>query len=88
MKIDTEELLKVIRNLKKENIFHRLSSYRDDAICLEVVVPGEHWEINFLSDGSVEVEIFESDGEIFELEKIDQLFNEHSGKAFRSFKQG
>jgi hypothetical protein len=41
---------------------------------VSVAVPGERWEIEFLADGSVEVERFTSAGEIYGEEALDELF--------------
>jgi hypothetical protein len=43
-----------------------------------VAVPGERWEIEFLSDGSVEVEKFISNGEITGEESLNELFARYS----------
>lgn len=86
--MNKEEFLRIIRVLKEGNIFHRISSYRKDVLCIEAIVPGEHWEISFFNDNSVELEVFESDGEIYNLEKTKELFNKYSGKTYRSIKQG
>lgn len=43
-----------------------------------VAVPGEHWEVEFMADGTVEIEIFESSGEISGAAKIDELFQRFS----------
>lgn len=77
MNINLKELLRFVRELKQKNIFYRMSSYREDAICIEVSVPGEHWEIDFLSDGSVDVEVFKSKRKIYGFDKIDQLIKEN-----------
>lgn len=81
MKINVKELLKVISKLESEKIFYRLSadiSELGDAVCLQAFVLGEHWEIDFLDNGTVDVEIFKSNGEIYGREKIDELFKKHS----------
>jgi hypothetical protein len=39
-----------------------------------VAVPGERWEIEFLDDGSVEVERFVSAGTIEDARALDDLF--------------
>jgi hypothetical protein len=43
-----------------------------------VAVPGERWEIEFLSDGSVEVEKFFSNGEIAGEEVLSELCDRYS----------
>ena len=39
-----------------------------------VTLPGERWEIEFCSDGTVEVERFVSNGEIAGAEAFQELF--------------
>lgn len=42
---------------------------------LLVSVPGERWEIEFLEDGQVEVEIFQSDGQILDKDALSKLLS-------------
>jgi hypothetical protein len=50
-----------------------------------IAVPGERWEVEFLTDGSIEVEKFVSDGEIFGEEAIDELFAKYSDEKQESY---
>ena len=43
------------------------------AIAVEVVVPGERWEIEFLETGDLEVEIFKSNGVILDARALDDV---------------
>ena len=43
---------------------------------VEIVVPGERWEVEFFGDGQVEVEVFKSPGIIGGEEELDRLFRE------------
>ena len=43
-----------------------------------VAAPGERWEIEFLGDGSVEVERFISQGDIYGEEALAELFARYS----------
>jgi hypothetical protein len=67
-----------LASLRDGKIFYRLSQHRDDAIMVEVAVPGERWEVEFLEDGSVEAEVFRSDGEIRSESAIDELLRRHA----------
>jgi hypothetical protein len=58
-----QKLLAFIDQLNTRNIFHRLNSVRE-AVMVEVAIPGERWEVEFFADGSVDVEIFRSDGKM------------------------
>jgi hypothetical protein len=43
-----------------------------------VTVPGERWEIEYLEDGTIEIEIFRSDGELKGPEALNDLFSRFS----------
>jgi len=43
-----------------------------------ITVPGQHWEVEFFEDGSIEIEVFESDGEIYDEKKLNELFDKFS----------
>jgi hypothetical protein len=70
-------LLALLNRLSAANLAFELCHSRHDAIMVTVVVPGEHWEIEFLDDGEVQVEIFRGDGEILGPEAIEDLFRRH-----------
>ena len=71
-------LISFLTELKEAHIHYRLGHYRDDAITVEVAVPGERWEIEFLEDGSVEVEMFRSDGTIRDYLALHELVEKHA----------
>jgi hypothetical protein len=68
------EVLKLLRRLEAARIHYRIEHTRGDAIGVEVAVPGERWEIEFLESGEVEVEVFRSNGEISDRQALDGLF--------------
>ena len=47
----------------------------------QINVPGERWEVEFLSDGTVDVEVFRSNGDIHDERMIDTLIALHSSSA-------
>ena len=72
-------VLDFLDRLREAKIHFALASHRDDAIMVQIAVPGERWEVEFMKDGSVEVERFRSNGQITnqtELETLFKLFNE------------
>ena len=71
-------LLKFIKRLEQNKIFYTLSCDRDEAIMINISVPGEHWEVEFLLEGSVDVEIFKSDGTMHDESSFDRLFAKFS----------
>ncbi|MFB2969008.1 hypothetical protein ACE1CD_08545 [Aerosakkonema sp. BLCC-F183] len=70
-----EKLLKLLNKLEQEKVSYTLAHHRDEAIMVTVAVPGERWEVEFLNDGSVEVEKFVSNGEIGGEEALGELFS-------------
>lgn len=76
--IEISNILGLIERLDKAKIHYSIESNRSDAISVYVTVPGERWEIDLLADGMVEIEIFKSDGEIFDGSKLTELFNKYS----------
>jgi hypothetical protein len=73
------DVLAILRRLEAARIHYRLEQTRDDAIAIEVAVPGERWEIEFLGTGEVESEIFRSNGEILGAQALDDLYARFSG---------
>jgi hypothetical protein len=69
-------LLDLIERLGTAEIPFQLSSLRPDALCVEVVSPGLHWEIEFMRDGGIEVERYASDGEIADEHALEVLFQQ------------
>jgi hypothetical protein len=74
--------LDFLRRLEEARIHYSLAHFRDETVAVEVVVPGERWEIEFFADGSVEVEVFSSVGpagiELEGAEAIERLFAKHA----------
>jgi hypothetical protein len=79
MKQDTfTHLTAFLQSLERGKIHYILQSCRDEAIMVLVTVPGERWEVEFLADGSVEVERFISDGEIYGEDILGELFTKYT----------
>ncbi|MBL8589210.1 MAG: hypothetical protein JNK46_11830 [Methylobacteriaceae bacterium] len=69
-----DRLWALSRRLTEAGVSHETVVYRDDAVSIVANTPGRYWEIDFLDDGSVDVEIYESKGvEEKPLEAIEQL---------------
>jgi hypothetical protein len=73
-----ENLLSFLVRLKEVKIHYSLKHTRDEAVMVLITVPGEHWEVEFFADGSVEIEVFKSNGEIYDEKKLDELFDKFS----------
>lgn len=71
------DLLDLLRRLEALKIFYQLSSIRPESVMVTASVPGERWEIEMFGDGSIEVEVFVSSGEIGDQSKLLELFQRH-----------
>lgn len=73
-----DKLLRFLNRLEQEKISYSLAHHRDEAVMVTVAVPGERWEVEFLSDGSVDVEKFVSHGGVAGEEALGKLFDRFS----------
>lgn len=72
---ELSELTDLLDRLDVAEIQYTLSSVREGAIVVGIDVPGEHWEVEFMDDGDIEVEVFRSDGQIFDFSIVEDLFD-------------
>ena len=71
-------MLAVLNRLAAARIPYTIRHSRDDGIMAEVTVPGERWEIDFLDDGDIDIEVFRSTGGVTDDDgRIDQLIATH-----------
>ena len=68
------ELVDLLQKLKDANISFKLDHYLGDSISIIIAVPGERWEVDINRDGEVQIEIFRSQGELFDASMLDELF--------------
>jgi hypothetical protein len=73
-----DRLITFLSDLEQRGISYTLAHNRDEAIMVIAAAPGERWEIEFLDDGSVEVERFISNGQICGKEVLGELFARYS----------
>jgi hypothetical protein len=71
---DLSELTNLLDRLDEAEIQYTLASVSEGAIVVGVDVPGEHWKMEFMDDGDIEVEIFKGDGQVFDYGIIEDLF--------------
>lgn len=71
-------LLDLLSRLKDAGIYYDLSDPTEDAIMVEVSVPGEKWEIEVHRDGRISVESFVSSHGVQGPERLDELFRRFS----------
>jgi hypothetical protein len=73
-----KKMLQFLNKLEERKIYYQLNKIRGESILIEVSVPGQRWEIEYMDDGTVEIEIFYGDGKIFNNEKLNTLFDNYS----------
>jgi hypothetical protein len=75
-------LLEFLDQLEEKKISYELSApsckKMRPAIMVTVNIPGQRWEVEFMLDGSLEIEKFVSNGEIYDEHEIDVLFRDYS----------
>ncbi|OCS84920.1 hypothetical protein [Caryophanon tenue] len=76
--MDLKEFNTFLNKLEENKIFYKLDKIRSEALMVEVVVPGQRWEIEFLDDGTVEIEKFISDKDMYDARELEILFKEFS----------
>jgi hypothetical protein len=72
------EILEFLGQLNQVQISYSLAHNRDEAIMVLIAVPGERWEVEFFSDGSIEVEVFVSSTGVHGPEALTRLFQKFS----------
>lgn len=55
-------LITLLNRLDAAHIHYRLGHTRPHAVMVEIALPGWHWEVEFMTDGSVEIERYQSAG--------------------------
>lgn len=76
--MELKEFINFLNKLDDSNIFYKLDKVRNDAILVEITVPGQRWEIEFMEDGTVEIEKFISDGNFYNGQELEVLFMDFS----------
>jgi len=73
-----KELIEFLNELETKSIYYRLNKTRDASIMVEVTVPGQRWEIEFMNDGTIEIEKFVSDGNFYDAKELEVLIKKFS----------
>lgn len=74
-----ERLLEFLSQLAAREIAYTLGHYRPEAVMITLALPGERWEVEFLADGSVDVERFVSTGDLGGEETLRELLAAYPG---------
>lgn len=49
--VGLKELIDFLNQLEDRKIYYRLNKIRTESIMVEVAVPGQRWEVEFMDDG-------------------------------------
>lgn len=66
-------LINFLNRLENSRIYYEIKKIRD-GLLLEIVVPGERWEVEFLSSEEIIIEKFKSDGSVYFEDELETLF--------------
>lgn len=73
---DLSELTNLLDRLDAAEIQYTLASVSEGAIEVGIDVPGEHWKVEFMDDGDIEVAIYKGDGQVFDFGIVEDLFDD------------
>lgn len=76
--VELKEFIHFLNQLESSDIFYKLNKVRNEAIMVEIALPGQRWEVEFLEDGSVDIEKFISDGDMYDVAELETLFKNFS----------
>jgi hypothetical protein len=71
-----DALLSFLDRVDRAGLPYTLHRIRRESILVDITRPGWRWEVEFMRDGSVEVERFNSNGEIGDARLLDVLFED------------
>jgi hypothetical protein len=60
--------------LEERQIYYTLTKVNEN-IMVEIAVPGQRWEVEFLRDGGIQVEKFISEGYLHDESALQELFD-------------
>ena len=68
-----DKVLELLNRLERAKIHYKLAHHQEDAITIEIAVPGQRCQIDCYSNGTTDVEIFRSDGSIRDKTALNEL---------------
>jgi hypothetical protein len=73
-------LLDFLNRLDQANVWYRLVHTRPESVMVDIALPGWRWEVEFMADGAVEIERYQSlAGVEDQPELLDELFTDLEG---------
>ena len=68
-------LLALLNRLDQAGVWYRLGHTRPESVMVLIALPGWHWEVEFMADGEIEIERYQSvAGVEVQPELLDELF--------------
>lgn len=55
-------LLDLLNRLDAAHVYYKLDHTRPDSLMVDVALPGWRWEVEFMADGSLDIERYQSTG--------------------------
>lgn len=75
---DLQSFVSLLNELEERKINYKLDKVREEAVMIEIAVPGQRWEVEVLADGSVEIEKFVSEPNMYDANELEVLFKQFS----------
>lgn len=74
-KYTRDDLFELLKALDKDKMYYGLRrSKKDETMLIEVVVPGERWQIEYFIDGSIKIQKYISDGDLLCEDESSNLY--------------
>ena len=68
-------LLDLLNRLDAAHVYYKLDHTRPDSVMIDISLPGWRWEVEFMSDGSLDIERYQStEGVVNDAALIEQIF--------------
>ena len=71
------KLTDFLDRLDAAQLHYTLTSVTEGAITVAIAAEQERWEVEFASDGEIEVQIFATDGDVHDFSLVEELFARH-----------
>lgn len=59
--------------MEDKNIYYELTKVINEDMLVQIAVQGQRWEVEFMDDGTVELEKFVSDGNMYDIRELEKL---------------
>lgn len=77
--MEIKEFIHFLNKLEEKKIYYKLDKIRNESILVEIVMPGQRWEVEFMEDSSIEIEKFISDSDgLYDERELEVLFMDFS----------